>query len=145
MLTCGRSSIAHGTPPLIRSDFTDVPFPEVSKEQEPEAGSQHTFTHLCRLTHTLAQVLPLVYTLGSSKDESQALRRLECDVDQWEQRLPSNLKLKPDNSSSTCNGSSSLHFCLLSVRLLLARLSLRVSVSCDSKNTIPTADHECRT
>lgn len=145
MLTCGRSSIAHGTPPLIRSEFADVTFPEVPKEQQLEAGSQHTFTHLCHLTHTLAQVLPLVYTLGSGKDESQALGRLECDVDQWEQRLPSNVKLKLDNHSMACNGSSNLHFCLLSVRLLLARLSLRVSVTCDFEGTSPTADQECRT
>lgn len=136
VLKCGRSSIAHGTPPLIRSEFADVPFPEVSKVQQLDAGSQHTFTHLCRLTHTLAQVLPLVYTLGPSKDESQALRRLECDVDEWEQRLPPNVKLILGNPSTACNGSSSLHFCLLSVRLLLARLSLRVGVTCGFKNTI---------
>ncbi|KAM0714007.1 hypothetical protein Q7P37_010971 [Cladosporium fusiforme] len=119
------SSIAHGTPPLVRSEFADVPFPAVAGEgQQDETDSQHTFTYLCRLTKILGQILPLVYTLQDNGN-TPSLRRLECELDQWEADLPAFLQLRSGSVAMACNGTSNLLFCRLSVRLLLARLFLR--------------------
>lgn len=88
------------------------------------AGS--SFHYLCSLTQILTGMLPLVYRLdGDSAHTLRTTKRLECAADDWEAVLPADMRTESALWSAPVNGSSSLWFCYLSLRLLLCRLSLR--------------------
>lgn len=122
------SSLAHGTPPLIQSANYDVPVPSEEGVLDPDSSEAHrrsatSFVRLCTLSKTLGDLLPHVYALNPDYGSvNKSLRRLECAVDDWELSLPD--FLEPEKG---VNGSSNLRFCLLSVRLLLCRVSFKVS------------------
>ena len=118
-----RSSLAHGTPANIQPQNYDVPLPAKEPLQSP------TFIYLCSLSQILGDVLPFVYTLRPNYDDIwKNIRRIECKLDEWEDSLPGFFKTTGQHGNgSIVNGSSSLWFCFLSLRLLLCRLAFRVS------------------
>lgn len=128
------SSFAHGVPPnSSQKRYNDVPVPtlqsllpeNVSAAQKDAAM---TFLQLCLLTRTLGETLDLVYSLETDSVAFwRVLRRLECALDDWEDKLPDHLRLSSSAVQSRVNGSSNLWFCFLSLKLLLCRLAFRVS------------------
>lgn len=129
------SSFAHGVPPNIQKRYNDIPLPtlesllpvNVSVAQKDAAM---TFLQLCSLTRTLGDTLDLVYSLEADSGSFwRVLRRLECALDDWESELPDFLQLSNPSAHSRVNGSSSLWFCFLSLKLLLCRLAFRVSTA----------------
>ncbi|KAL2851961.1 fungal-specific transcription factor domain-containing protein [Aspergillus pseudoustus] len=138
------SSFAHGTPPMIRKDQYDVPVPAVS---DLEAGLRHPtkstafvcFSSLCRLTLILGDILPLAYNLTiDQQDIWKQIRRLEFDLDAWDDCLPD--EARPlDGDGRRIPGCSSLRLGYLSVRLLLKRVALHaaaVSSDADRKDNV---------
>lgn len=128
-----RSSFAHGVPPSILRKQYDVPLPSISVLLTPDNDSDERvkaavcFIQLCRLSQLLGDVLPSVYDLGEPhKDMARELRRLECDLDEWEASLPEYLQVEAIENGTSVSGASSLRFGYLSVRMLLCRVSLRV-------------------
>jgi hypothetical protein len=133
MLTENRSSFAHGVPSNINKDNYDVPVCTTSmlvgsqpKSQTRIQGAE-SFIALCALTEILGNVLPLVYNLQitSFKDSSKVIRRLNTELDQWEENLPEWLSLSDGNGSGPAPGSSSLQLGVLALKMLLCRLSLK--------------------
>ncbi|KAK8228843.1 C6 transcription factor [Phyllosticta capitalensis] len=126
------SSFAYGVPPSVLRRQYDVPLPVLSDLMTPnkhtrerKAGAR-CFTELCRLSQILGDILPLVYDLSEPrKDVWKDLRRFECSLDQWEERLPAHFKQTANENVSS--GASSLHLGYLSIRLLLSRLRLRTA------------------
>ncbi|XMA15425.1 hypothetical protein WAI453_008216 [Rhynchosporium graminicola] len=123
-------SFAHGTPSNINSSHYDVPFP-TSQMLGPHGSilpesqrSMESFIALCKLTQILGQALPLVYDLigSSQKETSKTIRRIEADLDIWEDDLPDYLS-SVDHSDSV-SGGSSLRLCYLSLKMLVCRISL---------------------
>ncbi|KAL2075594.1 hypothetical protein VTL71DRAFT_537 [Oculimacula yallundae] len=123
-------SFAHGTPSNINSKHYDVPVPTlamllplqpISPECRKSLGS---FIALCKLTEILGQALPMVYDLkgSSQKDTSKMIRRIEADLDIWEDSLPD--YLSSSVHSDFVSGSSSLRLCYLSLKMLVCRISL---------------------
>lgn len=90
--------------------------------------SSECFIALCKLTEILGRVLPLVYDLrgNSQKDTLKIVRRVETDMDEWEDSLPEYI-LKVSECEMTVSGSSSLQLGLLSLKMLICRISLHVS------------------
>lgn len=87
-----------------------------------------TFIHLCKLSRILGDVLPHVHALNPTHDEiSRHVRRLEFELDDWEATLPTNFRDLCNSDEIRANGVSNLRFCYLSVRLLLSRISYKVS------------------
>ncbi|KAH8427448.1 fungal specific transcription factor domain-containing protein [Aspergillus melleus] len=83
--------------------------------------------HLCTLTNILGEVLPLAYHLDvDQKQIWKQIRRLELELCEWEDSLPSYLQPKSDDHSRA-SGSSSLRLGYLSVRLLLNRIALHAA------------------
>ena len=69
----------------------------------------------------------MVYSLRPDYDQiSKDLRRLECRLDDWESALPEFLRVNQMVEMAPVNGSSSLHFGFLSVKLLLSRIAFKV-------------------
>jgi hypothetical protein len=86
-----------------------------------------SFIYLCSLTNILGEILPLVYSLKREDDNFwKTIRKLECSLDDWEDKLPKHLALESVSLPGCGDGSCSLWFCYLSVRLLLHRLPLKV-------------------
>ncbi|KAL3462862.1 fungal-specific transcription factor domain-containing protein [Aspergillus heterothallicus] len=138
------SSFAHGTPPMIRKDQYDVPIPAVSDldigPRHPERSTAFVcFSSLCRLTLVLGDILPLAYNLTiNQQDIWKQIRRLEFDLDTWNDCLPD--EARPlDDDGRKIPGCSSLRLGYLSVRLLLKRVALHaatVSSDADRKDNI---------
>lgn len=104
-----RSSFAHGIPPTIAKNQYDVPLP---------VSENPGFVHLCTLSMILGDVLPLVYDLSIGSEIWRRIRRVEADLDQWEE------KSSPDIGSSIRLG-------YLSIRLLVCRISLHQASATD--------------
>ncbi|KAF2163958.1 hypothetical protein M409DRAFT_57062 [Zasmidium cellare ATCC 36951] len=127
------SSHAHGTPPLIHRQNCDVPLPKVESLLTTDAAethqrSAHSFLYLCLLSRILGDLLPFVYALQPDHEQvSRHVRRLECALDDWEASLPDFLRVGV--SHEVVNGASSLHFCFLSLKLLLCRIAFKTSSS----------------
>ncbi|KAL1303115.1 hypothetical protein AAFC00_006550 [Neodothiora populina] len=134
------SSFAHGVPTRISTDQYDVPLPNISdlvksdETRDTRITTAKLFVHLCALSQILCETLPVAYSLKPSKEGVERLiRRIECDLDEWEADLPR--EFRPDSLEKS-EGISNLWFCHLCVRLLLARASLR-AVSNNKTNTAP--------
>ncbi|KNG81204.1 hypothetical protein ANOM_010168 [Aspergillus nomiae NRRL 13137] len=124
------SSFAHGISPTITKSRYDVPIPMLediitdSNQSDTRIKAANSFIHLCTLTEILGEVLPLVYDLNPNPKETwKQIRRLETDLDEWEDRLPNYLH-RNNNENTRVSGSSSLQLSYLAVRLLLNRISL---------------------
>ncbi|KAJ0422882.1 fungal-specific transcription factor domain-containing protein [Aspergillus carlsbadensis] len=138
------SSFAHGTPPMIRKDQYDVPVPAVS---DLDIGPRHPkrstafvcFSSLCRLTLILGDILPLAHNLTiDQQDIWKQIRRLEFDLDAWDDCLPDEAR-PHDGDGRRIPGCSSLRLGYLSVRLLLKRVALHaatVSTVADRRDNI---------
>lgn len=141
------SSIGHGTPPIINPKYYDVPLITSdllvdSDIPDSYAQSASTFVHLCKLTHILGNVLPLVYELQIDvQDMWRSLRKAECAVDDWVLSLPAYVAFQSSFSASDVNGSSNLWFAYLSTQLLLRRLDLKATLK---EATPASADRQYR-
>ncbi|EGP85465.1 uncharacterized protein MYCGRDRAFT_61319 [Zymoseptoria tritici IPO323] len=119
------SSLAHGTPPLVQRQNYDVPLPDALN-----GTTASSFPQLCALSQILGTLLPLVYSLhGGHEETMRQVRKSECDLDDWQRRLPTSLHYKRDASTGTPNGVSNLQFCYLSVKLLLCRIAFKAAIS----------------
>jgi hypothetical protein len=86
-----------------------------------------SFFHLCTLSRLLGDILPLVYTIEREEDLFQhQIRALEQGLMTWVDNLPPDLNYGPAHILHCTEGSSSLWFCFLSIKVLLCRLSLKV-------------------
>ncbi|RDW68323.1 hypothetical protein BP5796_08980 [Coleophoma crateriformis] len=89
-------SLAHGTPSCINSTQYDVPPPTLDmlkstvNSSRAHEKSLEGFIALCSLTEILGRVLPLVYDLkgNTQKETLKTIRRVETDLDEWEDSLP---------------------------------------------------------
>ncbi|KAL4920175.1 fungal-specific transcription factor domain-containing protein [Aspergillus aurantiobrunneus] len=139
------SSFAHGTPPMIRKDQYDVPIPDIrdlvtaSRRSKENDIAYICFSRLCRLTLILGDILPLAYNLTiDHQDIWKQIRRLESDLDAWDDCLPSEARPQ-DGDDRRVPGCSSLWLGYLSIRLLLKRVALHattVSPDTDRKDNI---------
>ena len=131
-LTVQRSTLAHGTPATLTKGQHDVPLPTHAMLLTPgkdnvyrEQGAEH-FIQLCKLSEILGDILQIAGDLRRPFDVKipRELRRLECDLDQWDADLPPYLTqpLEEGKGPGACN----LHFCFLSTKLMLARTALKV-------------------
>ena len=131
-LTAQRSTLAHGTPATLTKGQHDVPLPTHAMLLTPgkdnvyrEQGAEH-FIQLCKLSEILGDIVQIAGDLRRPFDVKtpRELRRLECDLDQWEADLPPYLThpLEEGKGPGACN----LHFCFLSTKLMLARTALKV-------------------
>lgn len=125
------SSIGHGIPPTINPHFHDVPIPTIFNDKDAGTEAQSfsqshaTFVRLCMLSRILGDTLPLVYSLREASDDlKRRLRKIECELDDWELLLPNYLK-RDQTELCNVNGRSNLHFAYLSLRLLVQRLWFR--------------------
>lgn len=103
-----RSSFAHGIPPTITKNQYNVPLP---------VSESPGFVCLCTLSTILGDVLPLVYDLSIGSEIWRRIRRVEADLDQWEEESP--------------DISSSIRLGYLSIRLLVCRISLHQASASD--------------
>lgn len=120
------SSYAHGTPPTIRTEYHDVPLPV---DDLHSGNHPSSFYPLCSLTQILAETLPIVYTLkDNDHDMWREVRAIEHRLDDWELHLRADFRLGGRNRAceEIINGSSSLHFCFLAVKMLVCRVALQV-------------------
>jgi hypothetical protein len=139
ILITQRSCLAHGTPPTTTKGQYDVPLPTPADLLTPgqndvyrQQGAEH-FIQLCKLCEILGDVSHISFDLRPFNDTVQReLRRLEHDLDQWELQLPPYLTRPLDEGKGP--GACNLHFCFLSIKLLLARTALRV---CESYMCLP--------
>ncbi|KAH7394984.1 fungal-specific transcription factor domain-containing protein [Phaeosphaeria sp. MPI-PUGE-AT-0046c] len=128
------SSIGHGTPPLINSKYYDVPLVTLdmlvtSDTSESYTQSASTFVQLCKLTHILGSILPLVYELQMDvQDIWRSLRKAECALDDWLLSLPPYIASQSSLETLGVNGSSNLWFAYLSLQLLLCRLDFKATL-----------------
>lgn len=89
-----------------------------------------TFIRLCMLSKLLGILLPCVYTLKPDYQEmGRIVRRLECSLDEWLNTLPDYLDRSSSGVGDAVNGSSSLHFCFLSLKLLLCRVAFKIAAA----------------
>lgn len=89
-----------------------------------------TFVRLCMLSKLLGDLLPCVYTLNPDYQEmSRTVRRLEYSLDEWLVSLPGYLCRSATGNGEAVNGSSSLHFCFLSMKLLLCRVAFKIAAA----------------
>ena len=133
VLTSKRSCLAHGTPPTTNKSHYDVPLPKLedlltpgSTDTKRVQGAEH-FIQLCKLCEILGEALTISHDIRPYGEAVQRdLRRLQCNLDQWEASLPPHLEnpLEDGKGPGACN----LHMFFLSTKLLLARSSLRASV-----------------
>lgn len=74
--------------------------------------------------------MPFVYALHSdARETTRSLRQIECTLDEWETNLPSAIRLPRPSDSNTVNGTGNLHFCLLSIKLLLCRIAFKTTLA----------------
>lgn len=140
------SSIGHGIPPTINSRYYDVPVPTPEILAPPgssEAFQRATtsFMYFCELTKILGDLIPFVYALDLNTNEVwPQLRAIETALDAWAASLPPYLHasaseglhpLQPSPFSPPLptNGSSNLWFSYLSLKLLVSRLALKLTMS----------------
>lgn len=138
LLKIDRASFALGVPPNITRANYDVLLPSLDDLKLVYASSElgfqsaEIFICLCSLSEVLGDILPLIYDLSNmnpQKNIDKQLRRLEVDLDNWEDSLPWWLQqshrkpLKP-----VISGSSGLQLNYLVVRLLIRRIRLHVSL-----------------
>ncbi|KAI7235410.1 hypothetical protein KC343_g9505 [Hortaea werneckii] len=135
------SSLAHGIPSNICPSNYDTPLPSVASiagqsATEAMKRAASSFVHLCSLTQILADLLPLVYSLKETQNDiGKKIRRLECDLDSWEDSLPDFLRMDSGARAEHVNGSSNLWFCFLSLKVLLCRCAFRDSCKSDPNVT----------
>lgn len=130
-----RSSLAHGVPTYIHRDQYDVPIPDrnelltVGRESNERLKAADSFILLCRLTEILGQALPLAYNLRDHPNGGalRKLRHVETYLDEWEESLPAWMTRVDDGDAAGFSGPQSLHLGFLTVKMLLCRISLRVS------------------
>lgn len=133
-----RSSFAHGVPTYITKNQYEVPIPNVSVLMTPgletstRVDAAKCFIALCTLTEILGDILPLVYERRQrvGADISKVLRRLETDLDNWEDSWPAVpiFRDREDSDAGPVSGSSSLRLGFLSAKMLICRISFRVSI-----------------
>lgn len=128
-----RSSLAHGTPPSVSNHYYDVPL-SLSESTElssshPAASAVAPFHRLCWLTKILGTMLPLIYTLQLNPWEAwKSIRRLECELDEWEDSMPNHLEAISGEQTLRTQTSTmpALWFYYLSLKLTLQRLAYKV-------------------
>lgn len=120
---------------MIRKDQYDVPIPAVqdfvtsSHHSERHTIAYTCFSNLCRLTIILGDILPLAYNLTIDQDDIwKQIRRLESDLDVWDDRLPDEARPR-DCDKRRIPGCSNLRLGYLSIRLLLKRIALHVCMA----------------
>ncbi|KAI5197911.1 hypothetical protein E4T39_07035 [Aureobasidium subglaciale] len=127
------STLAHGTPGTLIKGQYDVPLPTPAMLLTPgkndiyrEQGAEH-FIQLCKLCEILGDINQIAADLRRPFDVKvpRELRRLECDLDQWDADLPPYLTRPLDEGKGP--GACNLHLCFLSTKLLLARTALKVA------------------
>jgi hypothetical protein len=98
-------------------------------ETEDRIASAKCFFGMCTLTEILGDILPLIYDRcqKSEADLSKTLRRLETELDKWEDSEPAVSMFVEDGPP--VSGISSLKLGFLSVRMLICRIAFRVSFS----------------
>lgn len=129
------SSFAHGVPTYITKNQYEVPIPNVSVLMTPgletstRVDAAKCFIALCTLTEILGDILPLVYERRQrvGADISKVLRRLETDLDNWEDSWPAVpiFRDREDSDAGPVSGSSSLRLGFLSAKMLICRISFR--------------------
>lgn len=67
---------------------------------------------------------------------ARTVRRLEFDLDDWLGSLPEYLRRSSTSADEAVNGSSSLHFCLLSLKLLLCRVAFKIAAASQSASVV---------
>ncbi|KAH8589944.1 C6 transcription factor [Bisporella sp. PMI_857] len=125
------ASLAHGTPPHIATIHYDVEVPTLDTMQNSAAAhdqfvlENECFIALCHLTKLLSDVLPLIYSLKTAKTKEtvKALRRIEVQLDEWEDDLPEQFHTA-GSSEYVVSGTSSLHLGYLVLKMLICRISL---------------------
>ncbi len=88
-----------------------------------------SFFALCSLTEILADILPLIYNLEAQryKDSLRELRRVQMQLEDWDARLPAWLRRSTEEGSAPQSGACSLQLSFLAIKMLMSRISLRVS------------------
>jgi hypothetical protein len=136
ILTISRASFAHGVPPSIFEAHYDVALPSMADiisvcgSSDKLRSSAEIFICLCSLSEVLGDILPLVYDLRTKRGASLAkqLRKLDVDLDNWEQGLPEWLQGSLNKPlTPIISGCSNFQLGALSVKLLLHRIRLHVS------------------
>ncbi|THY88609.1 hypothetical protein D6C92_07563, partial [Aureobasidium pullulans] len=133
LITNRLSALAHGTPPTLTRGQYDVPLPTYATLLTPDKdteyrrqGAEH-FIQLCKLCEILGDIIHIATDLRRPFEARvpRELRKLECDLDEWEANLPSYFTkpLEEGKGPGACN----LHFCFLSTKLMLARTALKVA------------------
>ncbi|KAF2147071.1 uncharacterized protein K452DRAFT_217511 [Aplosporella prunicola CBS 121167] len=128
------SSFANGIPASILRKQYDVPLPTApilltpGKESHDRKQAAECFISLCELSQILGDIMPLVYDLSEPRNDAwKEIRRLERDLDVWEEDLPEYLRADGQEIGTSVSGAKSLRLGYLSIRMLLCRLSLRVA------------------
>ncbi|KAH7398479.1 fungal-specific transcription factor domain-containing protein [Pyrenochaeta sp. MPI-SDFR-AT-0127] len=135
------SSIGHGIPPTINPRYYDVPLPSPEILATSSTSGVHnrvsyTFIHLCKLSQILGDILPHVYSLQLDVEKvSRSLRRVECALDDWAIALPEDLRLGTSGTSPE-NGASNLWFSYLSIKVLVCRLTFKVTIKSSQPSTL---------
>ncbi|THX28023.1 hypothetical protein D6D12_05110 [Aureobasidium pullulans] len=135
LITNRLSALAHGTPPTLTRGQYDVPLPTYATLLTPDKdteyrrqGAEH-FIQLCKLCEILGDIIHIATDLRRPFEARvpRELRKLECDLDEWEANLPSYFTkpLEEGKGPGACN----LHFCFLSTKLMLARTALKTTVA----------------
>ncbi|KAH8653573.1 fungal-specific transcription factor domain-containing protein [Xylariales sp. PMI_506] len=134
------ASLSHGTPNHIQNDQWDVTLPTLESVAVGSAGDEgfdsdshrkgaQSFIALCQLTKILGDILPLVYSLKPQKVEGQwkILRRIETDIDAWEDQLPYFLNPGDDELQRNAPGALNLKLSFLAVKMLICRVAVQIS------------------
>jgi hypothetical protein len=135
-----RGSFAHGTPPYAIKNNYDVPFPNIQTLSLPNRTSVRyeqesaCFVALCRITEILGDSLLLVYDLRTTPQDQnlKKLRRIETELDTWEEDVLYELIHGPEREDDSISGSASLHLCFFALRMLNCRIALHVSLNFDT-------------
>lgn len=122
-------SLAYGSPPTILKGCYDVSVPDPPRDSSGQRIS-NTFAQLCSLTQILADILPIVYQLKLPdpyfiQDE---VVRARDSLERWN---------KVSMDVTDMGGTNNLWFCYRSVKLLLARLEVRVAWQLQAQSPEP--------
>lgn len=138
------SSLAHGVPAHIRKNEYDVSLPTLDGLLTGEDGDYTTprnkpaecFILLCALTEVLGDILPPLYDrrCRPATETNKLLRRLEIDLDEWEESLPR--WAANQSNSALVSGLSSLRLEFLSVKMLVCRIGFH-SATHSSEQCLP--------
>lgn len=128
---------------MVDRRYWDVELPDRSDAEESRAAA--CFMALCGLTRVLSEVLPLIYSVAGSWSSSdiEQLKSLELDLSQWHDELPTWLMRDYGSASSDVEGLLNLQLSYFSVKLTIARLSLRFSSSSSLIGTREQALQAC--